>query len=284
MPRRTLLVLPILIATAAQTAEAQPAQLDSVGRFGVQAGADPITDEDHSWAAVADEANGVHLYWACKGAALSIQLQPQPADAGRSVVWRFDRDEPRTGTWLRTGRGGRVTRLPRAEAYAFTVRARTAARLVIRQEVDGARHDWFFDLRGSDRALSRLPCVRALRPPVLGARDPGATRPRDEPPPYKVRAVEDEPRLLNGTEIAAALASAVPGAVRATGGSVVLRLLVREDGTADADGAVVVRSSDPALGEVALRLVPRMRFTPARVNGRPVRAWVEMPSEVLPAH
>lgn len=283
MLRYALVVLPVLLATAALPAGAQRAQLDSVGRFGVQVGADPITDEDRSWAAVADGENGVHLYWACEGETLLIQLQPQPDDAGRSLVWRFDRDEPRSGTWLRTGRGNRVTRLPRAEAYAFTARARTAARLVIRQEMNGAQHDWLFDLRGSDRALSRLPCVRTLRPPTQGARDSDAPR-RRAASPYEARTVEEDPRLLNGAEISAALSDALPDPLRATGGSLALRLLVREDGTVDADRAVVVQSSDAALNEMALRVVARMRFIPAKVAGRPVRVWVELPLEVRPAN
>lgn len=274
MIRRVLFVLALLAAV--HPAAAQRVQRDSVGRFAVETGADPITDEERSWAAVADNAGTTHLYWACAGGGLVIQLQPRAEGAGRTVTWRFDRDAPRYDVELEGGREEGTARLPRTEHHAFTTRARSAGDLVIRQRIGGAEHDLFFDLRGSERALSRLPCVRSLRPSAAAAA-PRRTS------PYDLSAVEENAVLLNREEIAAALAGSLPDALRAVGGSVALRILVREDGAADADRAHVEQSSDPALDALARALVPRMRFTPSRVNGRPVRTWVTLPFAVQPA-
>lgn len=285
MIRRALSLVSLTLVASHATASAQ-ARPDSVGRFAVVVGADPITDEDESWAVVSDvETRSVNLYWACDGSRLVIQLQPQPAGAGRSLTWRFDQDEPRTATW-QGGEGlrGDVTRLPRAEHHAFTTRARSASRLVIRQRIDGESRDWFFDLAGSERALQRLACVRSLRPPVLGAtRDSAGARatrrPANEAERYQ--PVEVAPTLLDQEGLAALLRQEMPREV--AGGRVVLRLRVDTDGTVDPDGGVRVESSaDPALTAAALRVVPRMRFSPGTLNGRPVRMWVELPLDFLP--
>lgn len=287
MIRRTLLLVPLL-ALAARPAAAQPAALDSIGRFAVAISADPITDADESWAVVSDvETRSVNLYWACDGARLVIQLQPQPAGAGRSITWRFDRDEPRTGTWQGgEGRRGDVTRLPPAEHHAFTTRARSASRLVIRQRIDGEPRDWFFDLTGSERALQRLACVRSLRPPVLGAaRDSagGRVNRRRSDAAEKTQPLETTPTLLDPQELARLLRQEMPRELEDVGGRVVLRLRVETDGTVDADGGVrVEESSDPALTAAAMRIIPRMRFLPGTLNGRPVRVWVEIPLEFAP--
>jgi TonB family protein len=287
MIRRLSLLLSALVLMPRALA-AQPAGYDSIGRFGVQISTDPITDVDESFAAVADAGTeSVHLYWACVGPRLLIQLQPQPDGVGRSVTWRFDRDEPRSQTW-QGGPGSRlegITRLPSAENHAFTARARTAARLVIRQRVDGQERDLFFDLAGSERALSRLPCVQSLRPPVLGSAPSGTgteIRRRPRPDPYKVSAVETPPSLLNHDEIAAALWTETPPELRETYGRVTLRLRVDTDGFVYPGDAVVVESPNPGLSAAAIRLVPRMRFSPATVNGRPVRNWVELPIDFMP--
>lgn len=288
MIRHLSLLVPAL-ALLPRAAAAQPAGFDSIGRFGVQISADPITDVDESYAAVADVGTeSVHLYWACVGPRLLIQLQPQPDGIGRSITWRFDRDEPRSETWL-GGPGSRiegVTRLPSAENYAFTSRARTAARLVIRQRVNGGESDFFFDLSGSERALSRLPCVQSLRPPVLGSAPSSGQgaeiRRRPRPDPDKLSAVETPPSLLNQDEIAAALWTETPAELRETYGRVTLRLRVDTDGFVYPGDAEVVESPHPGLSAAAIRLVPRMRFSPATVNGRPVRNWVELPIDFTP--
>lgn len=57
-------------------------------------------------------------------------------------------------------------------------------------------------------------------------------------------------------------------------GTVVLRVLVKADGTA---GAVELKTSSgyPLLDKSALATVPTWRFKPATVNGRPVDEWYE---------
>jgi hypothetical protein len=277
------LLLAALLAIAARPVAAQPT--DSIGRFGVRIQADPINDADESWVSVMDTERSMYLYWACSGDRLYIQMQPQPEGYGRSVTWRFDRDPARTELWQ--GGAARdlegVMRLPAEENHAFTTRARSAGRLVIRQWVDGEEHDWFFDLSGSERALSRLACVRSLRPPVPGsAGDLDAeTRPGTgaRGAAGKVGAVETSPSLLNQDEISTALWSEVPRELRGTPKRVVLRMRVDTDGFVYPGDVDVMESPDPALSAAVIRLVPRMRFTPATVNGRPVRAWVLLPLE-----
>lgn len=58
-------------------------------------------------------------------------------------------------------------------------------------------------------------------------------------------------------------------------GTVVLRVLVREDGTA---GAVEIRESSryPLLDESARSTVQTWRFKPATVDGRPVSEWYQV--------
>ena len=61
------------------------------------------------------------------------------------------------------------------------------------------------------------------------------------------------------------------------GGTVVLRFRVLEDGRVDAGAATVLHSTPAELAARAVRWLPVLHFRPARVRGRPVRAWVELP-------
>ena len=266
----------VLLLSTASEAAAQRVQSDSMGRFAVEIRADPITDEDRSWAAVADNALGTHLYWGCAGPELAIQLQPQPAGAGAMLTWRFDRDEPQSAIARQGGRGDRVTRLEAYENHAFTRRARTARELVIRQMIDGREHDWFFDLRGSDQALGRLACVRELRPSLAGTQ-PDLLDYRSAP-----SALESQPRPLNVDEVAAAIRARLPDEARRAGGSVELRLRVEPTGQVYPKGITAVSASGPVLAAIARDAVLLLRFDPARVNGRPVRVWVYLPLYIEP--
>jgi protein TonB len=57
-------------------------------------------------------------------------------------------------------------------------------------------------------------------------------------------------------------------------GRVVTQVLVRVDGSV---ARVVVKSGIKILGDSAQETLYRWRFRPARVGGRPVPVWVEIP-------
>jgi TonB family protein len=52
---------------------------------------------------------------------------------------------------------------------------------------------------------------------------------------------------------------------------------VMEDGTVDAGSITVTSSSHEQFNDPTIRSVQRLRFRPAKVNGRPVKVWVELP-------
>ncbi|HEU4884305.1 MAG TPA: energy transducer TonB [Longimicrobium sp.] len=86
----------------------------------------------------------------------------------------------------------------------------------------------------------------------------------------------EPPRLLNEDEILQQINTSYPPGQRESGvrGSVVLNFRVREDGTIDPGSVSLLQASDPAFVTPATALVPRMRFAPARMNGRPLPAWI----------
>lgn len=94
---------------------------------------------------------------------------------------------------------------------------------------------------------------------------------------YELTEVEDLPRLLNRQMFGRDLARLYPAALRDAGmqGMVVVRFRVEVDGTTS--NAQITRSTEYAFDLPTLEAVRGMRFSPARVNGRPVRVWVEQP-------
>jgi TonB family protein len=94
---------------------------------------------------------------------------------------------------------------------------------------------------------------------------------------YELEDVEVLPRPRNVDVLARELQRAYPPHLRDAGreGFVVVRLRIEPDGTTSSH--VVVRADYPAFVEPTLRAISLLRFSPARVNGRPVRVWVELP-------
>ena len=95
------------------------------------------------------------------------------------------------------------------------------------------------------------------------------------------RLHENQPQLVNRGEIARILSGA---AGRYTSlllmgpRTTLVKFRVQADGTPEAEGAEVTLSSgDPQLDDEALAVVGRMRFRPAKVEGIPVRVWVQVP-------
>lgn len=96
---------------------------------------------------------------------------------------------------------------------------------------------------------------------------------------FEVSQVEEGPAVTNVPEMLRQLSRVNPVAVRNAGGTgqVVARFLVLEDGRLD-PASIIIRSASPeGLRSPVLELLPVMHFRPARVNGRPVKVWVEQP-------
>jgi TonB family protein len=99
---------------------------------------------------------------------------------------------------------------------------------------------------------------------------------------WELNAVEELPSPRNIPTFQMALAREYPVGmvnppVRAT---VQVRFRLLEDGTVDVP--TVTRSTDSRFNDPTLRAIQVLRFSPAKVNGRPVKVWVEQPVEWVP--
>jgi TonB family protein len=92
---------------------------------------------------------------------------------------------------------------------------------------------------------------------------------------YELGAVTELPRPVSTSAFQQALARGYPPALRNAGesGRVIVRFMVDEEGRVR--NARVLRTSDRAFDAPTLEAVRHLRFRPARLNGQPVRVWVE---------
>lgn len=100
--------------------------------------------------------------------------------------------------------------------------------------------------------------------------------------PVTVEAMDLDapPRPANLEEAVMAMARAYPPSMRAVGvasGVAMLRMRVTEEGRLDPASLRALWASRPAFGQAALSVARRIRWTPARVDGRPTAAWVLLP-------
>ena len=107
------------------------------------------------------------------------------------------------------------------------------------------------------------------------------TPPAGSVPPrvYTMGEVDRAPYLVNSDQVDAALAEVVassPWPAAQLTGNVVLRFMVREDGSVDpATVSVVGRPPSAAAANVATRIARLMRFTTGWKDGVPVAMWTE---------
>lgn len=96
---------------------------------------------------------------------------------------------------------------------------------------------------------------------------------------YELSAVEELPRVSNGSDFARQLARNYPPLLRDAGvtGTVQVRFRVMEDGRVDAGSIQITNSTHEQFNDPTMRAVRALRFRPAKVNGRPVKVWVEQP-------
>lgn len=96
---------------------------------------------------------------------------------------------------------------------------------------------------------------------------------------YELSAVEELPRVSNGSDFARQLARNYPPLLRDAGvtGTVQVRFRVLEDGRVDGESIQITSTSHEQFNDPTMRAVRALRFRPAKVNGRPVKVWVEQP-------
>lgn len=96
---------------------------------------------------------------------------------------------------------------------------------------------------------------------------------------YDLESVQEKPQLQNGSEIQRALSRNYPPLLRDAGvnGTVTVKIRVNEDGRVDASSIEIVETSHDAFADATKRTVERMRFRPAKVDGRAVKVWVILP-------
>lgn len=91
--------------------------------------------------------------------------------------------------------------------------------------------------------------------------------------------VEVEMQIVSRSDVLRNMSREYPPLQRDSGvsGTVEIRFRVMQSGAVDSASMQVVRSTHPAFAAAALRVAQRLRFRPARVNGRPVPAWATLP-------
>lgn len=96
---------------------------------------------------------------------------------------------------------------------------------------------------------------------------------------YELSAVEEQPRPRNIADLRRQLERNYPPLLRdaRVTGTVQVRFRVMEDGTIDPSSITVSSSTHEQFNDPSIRSVQRLRFSPAKVNGRPVKVWVELP-------
>lgn len=133
--------------------------------------------------------------------------------------------------------------------------------------------------------LSTLPVVGPPGPSsgTSGPSGPGEVRPGIPGGVVDEGSLSNEqrPSLRNGREMERVLRREYPSLLRDAGiaGRTVLRFVIGTDGRVEAGSIQVVETTRPEFAEASRRAVERMRFTPARVNGEPVRVLTMLPIE-----
>jgi protein TonB len=112
--------------------------------------------------------------------------------------------------------------------------------------------------------------------------DPNAHRdtvPAGQSHAYPVRELDVKPRLLNPPEIQALLTHLYPPELQAArvGGTAVVQFVVAVDGTVDPSTIRTISSTDPRLAEASAAAVRAFRFQPGVLDGKKVRALIQMP-------
>jgi TonB family protein len=123
------------------------------------------------------------------------------------------------------------------------------------------------------------PITWRVEPSAVAAGEPAEAIAADE---RELSGVEELPRPLNHRDFERALSREYPREIAPAEATVQVRFRLEPDGTVTAPR--VTHSTDSRFDEPTLRAVQVLRFRPARVNGQPVKVWVEMPIQWTPPH
>jgi TonB family protein len=125
------------------------------------------------------------------------------------------------------------------------------------------------------RAAAPAASETAAAPPPAAAARPSA----DPSRVYGGGEVDQAPSLSNGAAFRSAVNRTYPSSLRNTGrwGNALVSFTVGADGRVERSSISVEQASHPAFRTAATAAISAARFTPARVNGQPVRAQVSMP-------
>jgi TonB family protein len=127
--------------------------------------------------------------------------------------------------------------------------------------------------------MAQRPAAPAVSEP---AAPPPAAAARPAVDPSRVYGggeVDQAPSLSNGPAFRSAVNRTYPSSLRNTGrwGNALVSFTVGVDGRVERSSISVEQASHPAFRSAATAAIASARFTPARVNGQPVRAQVSMP-------
>jgi serine/threonine-protein kinase len=122
------------------------------------------------------------------------------------------------------------------------------------------------------------PQVAVTPPPAAAAPAPAAPARRRADPSrvYRAGELDEAPSLANRADFGRAVARNYPSSANGAG-SAVVEFVVLPNGTVDRSTIRVIEVSDPAFRRAAAAAAGAARFTPARVDGQPVRASVSIP-------
>lgn len=110
------------------------------------------------------------------------------------------------------------------------------------------------------------------------AAQPGRVQPPDEGT-YEISAVTVTPRSVNGGVLLRVLELLYPRQLREQGvsGQVLLTFRILASGFVDPESVRVDSSTHPDFSAAAVTAIRILQFTPAEVDGRPVKVWAQLP-------
>lgn len=94
---------------------------------------------------------------------------------------------------------------------------------------------------------------------------------------YELDAVEEPPRPRNRSAVVRAMARLYPREAHGMPGTPLVHVRFRVDAEGNTSHFRITRSSDRRFDEASIEVAETMRFHPARVDGRAVAVWVELP-------
>jgi TonB family protein len=235
-----------------------------------------------------EAAEGI-ISWNCweYGKLLTVHLTSDRQDGRVTyVTWQFDQDEPET-VYLSRSTPTYPWSWGNREAARFMSRAKSARSLVIRMlgnPPSASGITYTYDLRRS-RALRDVGCLDDSAAPAAADWPPPEGLSYESPSDsggdvtYQLSAVDQPPEMLRTNEFARQISRNYPPSLRDAGitGTVLVRFRVLKDGRIDTRSIEIIRSTDPLFDAALLRPLPLLHFRPARINGRPVKVWVELP-------